>query len=261
MADFQKYDLTESTFIIPLRIESNDRAINTCITLRYLCKYFNTNIIILEHDYQQKVPNILKFYGLEIYVKYIFKQRDTEIFHRTKFLNEMLEFVTTRVVINYDIDVLLHPLVYVNAQEKILNGYDLVYPYFFGRSQYKILPDGRDLLVKSLELNDQLTKLCISAQSEYGHCQFFLTDSYKKGGMENEAFISYGPEDKERGYRFQKLGFNVIWLDNYIYHIEHTRGVNSSYSNPYNEHNNNLFQKIKNMSIDQLRAYYNICLR
>ena len=39
------------------------------------------------------------------------------------------------------------------------------------------------------------------------------TEIYKKAYGENENFISYGPEDQERAYRFKKLGYKVEWYD------------------------------------------------
>ena len=43
----------------------------------------------------------------------------------------------------------------------------------------------------------------------YGWAQFFKTSVYKEGGMENENFKAYAPEDKERFYRFTTLGYSV----------------------------------------------------
>ena len=63
--------------------------------------------------------------------------------------------------------------------------------------------------------------------AQFGHVQFFDRDSYIKGGMENENFRGSSPEDKERFYRFKKLGYDVCRLDDYVYHLEHSRGRNS----------------------------------
>ena len=45
------WDLTKTTFIIPLRCESADRIRNITTTLIYLLRNFDTQIIIKEHDY------------------------------------------------------------------------------------------------------------------------------------------------------------------------------------------------------------------
>ena len=41
-----KHDLKNATFIMPLRIESEDRLRNIVISLAYLLKNFDTNVII-----------------------------------------------------------------------------------------------------------------------------------------------------------------------------------------------------------------------
>ena len=250
-------DLKEATFIIPIGIESEDRATNTFITLSYLCKHLNTNIIIYEFDDVSKVGSILeKIDKGNTNIKHIFKKKDYHLFHRTKFLNEMLFEVETPVVINYDIDVLLEPLTYKKCVDKILNGVDLVYPYFWGDSQRRIYYTGRDKIKNTLDLMTLNPSDIDTVRSEYGHCQFFKTTSYKEGGMENEEFVSYAPEDQERGYRFKALGYNVEWSDDLVYHIEHTRGENSSSANPMMQHNNIIFSNIKSLNLEELKNYY-----
>lgn len=253
-------DLKDITFIIPVRIESPDREANARITLNYLCTHLNTNIIILEHDSSPKMPEILKDIKqgrTKIEYRFIDNKEGTEIFHRTKFLNIMLDIVETPVVVNYDVDVLLRPEVYKQCRDLIVNDrMDLVYPYFWGTSQYQVYYPGRDRVAASLSLDSLIPGDYNLNRSEYGHCQFFNTLSYRKGGMENEGFISYAPEDQERGYRFQKLGYKVMWNHAYVYHLEHTRGINSSSANPMMNVNNQLFEDIKRMSEQELALYY-----
>lgn len=256
-------DLTNTTFIIPLCIESEDRKINTFITLSYICKYLETNIILYEYDRTSKFCDIAeRIDANKSNIKHIFVVDDTgsNIFHRTKFLNEMLSMTTTPVVVNYDIDVLLKPIDYKKFSDMVIGGQDLVYPYCFRKHSRRITYNGRERLIRELSLDNLLVSDYMPGDSQYGHCQFFNTKSYIDGGMENEEFISWGPEDRERGYRFQKLGYKVIWSndnDDYVYHIEHSRGENSSPNNPLMRHNDNLFETIKTYSDVQLREYYN----
>lgn len=253
-----KLNLTDTTFIIPIYIESPDRALNVKIVLSYLLKHLDTNIIILEHDIKPKVPEILEQLGIKDKIKYIFSENISghDVFHRTKFLNEMLYQVTTKVVVNYDTDVLFNPEVYLECQNKILTGSDLIYPYFWGDSQRQVYNSGRNKIQADLTLDSLIESDYNTCRSEFGHCQFFNTNSYREGGMENEMFISYGPEDKERGYRFNKLGYKVEWLNNIVYHIEHSRGINSSSKNPHISTNNNVLSTIQSLTAEQLKEYY-----
>lgn len=250
-------DLKNTTFMIPVGIESEDRRINTEITLSYLCKHLETNIIIYEFSKFPEIDDILKKIDSgNNNIKHIFKKSDDVIFHRTRFLNEMLDLVETPVVVNYDVDILLEPNVYKKCSDKIINGADLVYPYFWGDSQRRIFYSGRGKIKNGLDVSVLDNNDFDTCRSEYGHCQFFKTETYKKGGMENEGFISYAPEDQERGYRFKFLGYDVQWSEDYVYHIEHTRGINSSSANPMMQNNNNLFGYIKSLSKDDLIRYY-----
>jgi len=92
--------------------------------------------------------------------------------------------------------------------------------------------------------------------SDFGWAQFFKTSVYRHGGMENENFKAYAPEDKERYYRFNKMGYSVGRIENYVYHLEHARGENSWFTNPHMESNMAEWNKIKEMNKDQLLKYY-----
>ena len=81
-------------------------------------------------------------------------------------------------------------------------------------------------------------------------------NTYIKGGMENENFKAYAPEDKERYYRYTTLGYKVGRITDYIYHLEHSRGENSWFSNPHMTSNNDEWEKIQRMNKEQLIEYY-----
>ena len=245
--------LTDATFIIPVRIDSEDRRINFNIVYNYLRTTFKTNIIVYECDKSSVLKDVVRED-----VTYIFEQNDSECFHRTRYLNYMLNLSNTKVTINYDSDVLLLPTTYTESVKQILSGVDLVYPYGFGSFQHKINGSGRSKLYQGKSISE-LTDGDFYGKniaSQYGHCQFFRTDSYKKYGWENENFISFGPEDIERFHRFNKLSKVKHLTGNYVYHIEHLRGNNSSSSNPYFNHNTNLWKSLNKMTNEQLIEYY-----
>ena len=74
--------------------------------------------------------------------------------------------------------------------------------------------------------------------------------------MENEEFISWGCEDCEIYNRFNILDLKFKWIDYIVYHIEHSRGENSSISNPHVMKNSEIEQKISKMNKDELFEYY-----
>ncbi len=246
--------LKDTTFIIPIRCESRDRAWNLQYTVQYLCRHFATNIMILESGKEPIAKTLLtRIAPGDTKIKYRFEKTDDSTFHRTRLLNEMLIECTTKIVVNYDCDILLDPSTYIKACEQIRSGNaHLVYPYFKGESQKKVY---RTTLRSNL-LEEQKHE---PAQSWCGHCQFFDREAYIEGSMENESYMSYGNEDVERMERFQKLGYKVMWLDGcYVYHIEHSRGPNSGKDNPHFEANEHLYKQLSALTPDQLRAHYKV---
>ena len=253
-------DLLDTTIIIPVKIEHIDRYRNAKTVLGFLNNNLKTNVFIFEssNDGHSKLDFLDDLKNLRI-KKWIISSEDE--FHRTKYLNIMLDEVETKVVVNYDIDVILHPQNFLECQNSIITGEsDVIYPYRKGDGQIQIMPnfDLWSFISSGYDMNHlSPSETCRIALSECGHCIFFNTDIYRKNGAENENFISYGPEDKERMHRFQKLNYKVNWSNNfYVYHFEHYRGSDSSYENPRFYQNWEEFKKIKGMSEDDLREYY-----
>lgn len=256
-------DLSDVTFIIPVRIESEDRYRNLFLSCSYLLLKTNAKIIIKESGPTEIVNNVLEdvrrlFYFDNTRVVHVFEKTENPAFERTRLLNEMLMQSTTPIVVNYDCDVILPVSSYHTAAEMCRNDYDLVYPYRFG--------DNAQLRVVFLEMS-QVSKFIkedfsISAltgfdwRAEYGFCQFFKRESYINGFMENENFVAYAPEDSERFYRWNKLGYKIGRVDDRVYHLEHSRTNNSSGQNPYMVQNESLFERIKKMTTEELIDYY-----
>ena len=170
----------------------------------------------------------------------------------------MIVEADTEIVINYDCDVILPIESYETAYHYILDEiYDVVYPYAEG--QYQFLVKATDENVSHfLQTNDykHLEKYSQINTSEAGWVQFFKRSVYIEGGMENENFKAYAPEDKERIYRFKTLGYNVGRISNFIYHLDHVRGENSWFSNPHMQSNMSLWEKLQNMDKNELINYY-----
>jgi hypothetical protein len=74
--------------------------------------------------------------------------------------------------------------------------------------------------------------------------------------MENENFVAYAPEDKERFYRFVMLGYNVGRVQDVVYHLEHARSENSWTHNPHMENNHYEWLKLSTMTKEELVEYY-----
>tara|TARA_B100000927_G_scaffold23766_1_gene17915 strand:- start:466 stop:1386 length:921 start_codon:yes stop_codon:yes gene_type:complete len=268
----QHWDLSDCTFIIPLRIESRDRMRNAITTLIYLLRNFKTNVIVKEVDkesifkesVQPALEAALKDFQLEG-LTHIFEQSDEYTFHRTKIINDMLWMVETPYVANYDIDILLPKTSYAYALNLLKNGFDkddehilprCVYPY--GRGQFQAQITASDEEVSNFmneEFNFEVFKNWRAYDAKFGFVQFFHTETYKKFGGENEGFIAYGYEDDERHFRFHTLS-TVVRMNERIFHLEHSRSKNSWFNNPYIEDNRKLWEKLKSCKKAELQLYY-----
>ena len=173
--------------------------------------------------------------------------RDDDAFHRTKVLNDMVMESTTDVVVNYDTDLILPISSYTQAVEMLGGEYDVVYPYRFGNhaerkvNMFFTIETQEDM--NGFESIDWVNKFIESEYScdcldehffyyqvasgegygEYGMVQFFDRQVYIDGGLENEGFIAYAPEDVERHHRWKTLGYNIGRVDDHAYHLEHER--------------------------------------
>ena len=222
-----KLNLLDVTFIIPVRIDSDERIRNITTVLKYLTKYFDTNIIVMEDDVQPKVATLVS--QIDPNIKYIFNQNNNPLLHRTKMLNDMIKMSTTPYIVNHDTDVLLKPVQYVSAINALRNNQlDFVFPY-----------NGRfiDILGATLEL--VLATLSVDNIQEY---QGNLIHPNSLGGcvcvnkskfmtfLESEKCISWGFEDNIRLIVAQKLGLRIGRIDGCLFHMYHRPSLNSANS-------------------------------
>ena len=271
----RRFDLTKTTFIIPLRIETDDRMRNIVTTLIYLTRNFDTKVIVKEVDkesvYEREVLPLLE-QALEpdmlASIHHIFEKSDEFTFHRTKILNDMLWMVDTPVVANYDSDIILPLESYINATNMIAKGWvhpdaeggepvKIIYPYGYGDYQWQCHVGDNEVtnFINSGFNFEYFNGHMRQWDAKYGFCQFFDTDEYKKLGGENENFIAYGYEDDERHFRFNLLS-SVGRIHEYVYHLEHGRTKNSWFNNPYCEDNKKLWETLKVKGKKSLLKYY-----
>jgi hypothetical protein len=263
-----KHDLSNATFIIPVRIESADRMRNVLTGLIFLLENFETKIIVKEVDTksvfnEDVLPQLEEYFDNLDNLIHVFEKSDDPVFYRMKILNEMIAMSKTDVVINSDCDILLPIQSYLDSYDLIISKKaDVVYPYGTGHYQKQVFAD--DELVSEFLSNDFdfsiLDKKSNIWLSDFGWIQFFNRQVYINGGMENENFRGSSPEDKERYYRFTTLDYNVARLDQFIYHLEHSRGRNSwptsIEGNPYMRENFELWNDLQKMNKQQLSEYY-----
>ena len=225
-----KIDLTDVTFLIPLRIDSVEREENTDALVRHIFKSFNTTIIVLEFD------SARKYYSKETKenFRYEFMTDNNEFFYKTKCISRLINLTETTYVAVWDADVIV-PFEQIIASVNILRKEQafLTLPY-----------DGRACLTDKYfaslfkETGDiEIFKRLLPAMPlMYGYHSTggaFITnkEKYLAAGGENEKFYGWGPEDAERLKRLEIMNLTIHHTEGPLFHLWHPRGKTSWYTN------------------------------
>lgn len=252
------------TFLIPVKLESEDRVRNLITVLTYILTKFDAVVSIKECDFSPKFstyiePFLIKRFGsIPSNLKYSYEQQHTSFFHKTKILNDLLRESETEIVCNYDTDVLLPESSIFKSYEMIHSGIsDAVYPYGCGVYQKAVVYNQEifDDFINLLNVYE-LDKYSTISSSTIGWCQFIRRKNYIDSFMMNENFYSWGPEDCELYYRLNFLGNRVDRINDYVYHLEHSRSTDSWFSNPKWQENTNLWNWIKRQNKETFLKYY-----
>lgn len=242
------------TFIIPVRIDSPVREENLDTVIALLSVKENVQILITEGDaemrYQLKAsyPN----------VAYKFVEDHDPVFHRTRYLNGLLNEATTRIVGVWDTDVIVPEEQMNSAIEKIRMGHAVMSFPYDGRF-YMVSPADSSqfrennklfLLVNCIDHIDSFTTNSVGGA-------FFVDKSvYMNAGSENEHFYGWGTEDLERVKRMEILGLPVFRSEGPLFHLYHPCKENSWYGSQVLEiQNRKEFLKICGMKREELSQY------
>lgn len=256
--------MNDLTFLMPCKIESEDRLRNVVTSTTYLLKNFpESNLIIKEVDttsnFKEKALPIIEKYVTTDKLTHIFEKSDNNFFHKTKILNDLLVASKTDIVYNHDVDVILPIGSYTGAYNAIKkHDIDVVYPFGCGVYQWAV-NYSQECFEQFLdsEFNfDILTPNRFRVASSIGWGQMIKRQSEIECYMWNENFISWGAEDCEFYFRLSSLGFKIGRINSDIYHFEHMRTHNSHYHNPKFMDNHNLWQSIRTWDINKITEYY-----
>ena len=216
---------SQLTFVFPVRIDCEERRENLRVVLRQL-DGLGCRMLVLEAD---AVPAL----GDEAWpdgVEYTFVEDASTVFHRTRYINELLRMAGTEVVGVWDTDVLVGYAQIGEAVQRILEGCTIAYPY---NGKFAKLSEPMSVHTrKNLDL-EYLRHMKLDyyfGRRFFGGAYLVHRQRYFQCGGENERFTSWGPEDSERMHRVRILGHKVAWTrSGQLYHLYHPRGVNSGY--------------------------------
>lgn len=225
--DKKRINLQDVTFLLPVQIDSKDRLINTYTILRYIDRYFKTNILLLEADNLSKI----KIPHLNTNIKYIFIKDTNKIFHRTHYLNLMIKQCKTSIICICDVDIIIPPAQLLSAVSRIRNKeFQIAIPYSGSNRGIDIIT--KFIFSKSLDidlLEENKYKFKVGSQRSCGGAVLIDYNTYIKAGLENEYITSWGPDDVERVKRMEILGYPAKFEEGELYHLYHERNINSRF--------------------------------
>ena len=257
-------EMNDVTYIMPTRIESNDRLRNIITSVTYLLKNIpGAKVLVKEVDNQSvfsehALPEIQKYVSTDN-LRHIFEQNTEDVFHKTRYLNDLIIESDTEIVVSHDVDAIYPVSSHSIAYDLIKNDQcDVVYPYGCGVWQYQVLNYENifDQFLGNDFHMDVIMPHCRTEASTIGWTQFYNRKKVIEGFMWNEAFLSWGAEDCEFYFRFNALGYRVGRVDAPIWHFEHGRTHNSGWNNPKFKENNNLWEWMRNQTSDNIKSYY-----
>lgn len=245
-------DLSDTTFVIPIRIDSNERKENLEMVTDFLYSEFQTNIIVVESDKSEKLSESTK------YDKFFFKD-DLPYFYRTQILNRVSKNVETKNMAIWDSDVLIEKWQVIRAVNELRSyNTDMIFPY---DGRFYNIPGIIKKVYKEVgnlsALTENIGKLSlIYGYNSVGGAFIVNTESYKRAGLENENFVGWGPEDKERVKRWEILGFKVERTDGALFHLWHPNsGTGWFYSKDYEKNAWQEYLKVCSMTNEELIEY------
>lgn len=238
----EKIDLTDLTFIIPVKYDHPDREDNLNIVLDWLQARFDTNIIVGEQGSERHFQYVEKR-G----VQYMYFEM--EMFHRTRMLNLMTVAAPTNIIINHDADVVLTINGLIEAVELLRKGNPFVYPY---SGAFLRTPKQYHSVIHSLLGVESLIGIPLKGWNDgsVGGSVGFLRNVYIECGLEDEKFFSHAPEDVARVIMF-KLHSGYKRVDYPLFHLDHFIGPDSHHGNEWAVFNNSEIRKVKSLKTKQ----------
>ena len=211
-----KTDLTDVTFLVPLRVDSTERKENIDTLVKYMFRYFDTTFVVLEADSNRKFYPDYENKNFH----YEFMGDIHEFFYKTKSISRLISMAETQLVAVWDADVIVPPYQILTSLEKLRSNNAFMSLPYNGRAY---LTDKFSAeLFKGLGDIAILMKLIPVMPLMYG---------YHSAGGENEKFHGWGPEDAERVKRLEIMNLPIHYSEGPLFHLWHPRGKTSWYTN------------------------------
>lgn len=259
-----KTDLSNIDFIIPVRIDNDERLSNIEIQQQFFNNTaVNHNFIYVEDDVSSKFQS----------AKFI---RNYGLFNKSRCYNEGIKLSTRKYICLLDSDVLINPTYILQSinRQGICIGYNRKCIYLTYQAKhyiqqspqldtlYRLIPsncivNGKFNFPKLDKKFIQYEFFMLPPNDCIGGCLVADKETlYNIGGF-NETFCGWGYEDNEILTRANKLNQRVVYLQDenaILYHLPHEDSIISTqrYSSSQNKQE---MDKIDNITSDELSEY------
>lgn len=234
-----KTDLTDVTFLVPLRIDSPERKENADTLIKYTFQHFNTSFIVLEADTTRKYFPETECQDFH----YEFIEDTNEIFHRTKWINRLILMARTPYVAVWDSDAFAPPNQIIAAVKTLCSGEAIMSFPYDGRF-YSCDRISCDLFKRILDIEILIKRIPVMRLMHGYHSvggAFIVNKTkYLEAGGENENIYGWGPEDTERVKRLEIMNLPVYYSPGFLFHLWHPIRENSWFANSEIERQNRL---------------------
>lgn len=253
-----KHSTEEISFIIPIKIDSNDRLENINFTCKYLKKsYINSQIILVECD----INSNLNIFANKLKIDYFFLKK--ERFSKSLAVNLGLINSNKNFICIWDADMIASPDAIIQGlnilkknQINLIVPHNQIFVNIKNNLRERFLLDCQSLITELHSISKYNYRISNENMDIYTcHGGFILTrkDTLKSIGGFNFLMTSYGWEDSEILLRYKKLGLNYCFIKEFsTIHLHHYRGEDSKINEFYNLN----FLEYKNVeSMNYLNLY------
>lgn len=221
--------MKDLSFLIPIRLDTIQRLENLLVVIQFLRSHFDSPILVYEaSSYSTSIVSSL----LEKEAAYTFEEDRDTIFHRTKYINKLVDLSSTPFVAVWDCDVIIPPNQLKEAVQVLEEGRSsFIFPY-----EKEFLDTGiilREIFVKERNIDILLSQkakmIPLYGPDPIGGAFLANRKDYRTIGMENPNFYGWGREDGERLHRWKGMGYKHCRIHGPLFHLSHPRGINSSF--------------------------------
>lgn len=252
--------MKDLAFIIPIRVDTEDRIENCLTVLRFLQLHFpDSEVLLMEQDSEPRTAKIVESFPA---VRANFEINPGR-FSKSRAVNDGVALSTRPLICMCDTDILLHPDAIRQACKILRKGLGRV-----------VIPHNRIFMDVSGALKAEISSSL--DMDKYGKTRRFSDAPVRpdnatrdcnggiflaekrvlllSGGL-NKKMVSYGWEDTEFIRRLDKLGQYTFMLPRYnLVHLDHRRGADSR-ANEMFDINHAEFDKVNAMTRAQLERY------